>query len=61
MTGDGIAAAYDGLLDGLVADEPAADSVAVLETDVLMDSAVSRRRVAEQTLSFALTLCPLTL
>lgn len=56
MTAEGIAAAYAGLLDGLVADEPAADSAAVLETDVLMDSAVSRRRVAEQTLSFALTL-----
>ena len=55
LTGDGIAAEYDGLLDGLVADEPSG-SLPVLETDVLMDSAGARRRLAEQTLSFALGL-----
>ncbi len=55
LTGDGIAAEYDGLLDGLVADEPSG-SLPVLETDVLMDSAHARRRLAEQTLSFVLGL-----
>jgi LPPG:FO 2-phospho-L-lactate transferase len=55
LTSDGIVAAYDGLLDGLVADERAR-SLPVLETDVLMDSASARRRLAEQTLSFALGL-----
>ncbi len=55
LTSDGIVAEYDGLLDGLVADQPSA-SLAVLETDVLMDSAADRRRLAEQTLSFALGL-----
>lgn len=55
LSSDGIAAAYDGLLDGLVADEPAA-SLPVLETTVLMDSAASRRTVAKRTLEFALAL-----
>jgi LPPG:FO 2-phospho-L-lactate transferase len=55
LTSDGIAAEYDGLLDGLVADEPCG-SLPVLETDVLMDSAGARRRLAEQTLGFALGL-----
>jgi LPPG:FO 2-phospho-L-lactate transferase len=55
LSSDGIADGYDGLLDGLVADEPTL-SLPVLETDVLMDSTTSRRRVAEQTLGFALAL-----
>ena len=55
LTSDGIAADYDGLLDGLVADEPPG-SLPVLETDVLMDSGRARRRLAEQTLEFALGL-----
>jgi LPPG:FO 2-phospho-L-lactate transferase len=55
LSSDGIAAGYAGLLDGLVADEPAA-SLPVLETSVLMDSAASRRTVAERTLEFALAL-----
>ena len=55
LTSDGIVAEYEGLLDGLVADQPAR-SLPVLETDVLMDSADARRRLAEQTLQFALGL-----
>jgi LPPG:FO 2-phospho-L-lactate transferase len=55
LSSDGIVAHYDGLLDGLVADEPTA-AVPVLTTDVLMDSADARRRLAEQTLEFALSL-----
>jgi LPPG:FO 2-phospho-L-lactate transferase len=57
LTSDGVAAAYGGLLDGLVADEPT-DAVALLQTDVLMDTDEARRRVAEATLEFALALAP---
>ena len=48
----GIATCYDGLLDGLVADE-ATDGLPVLRTDVLMRDADDRRRLATQTLRFA--------
>jgi LPPG:FO 2-phospho-L-lactate transferase len=48
----GIAAYYDGLLDGLVADERC-DGLPVLETDVAMPDADARRRVAQETLDFA--------
>jgi LPPG:FO 2-phospho-L-lactate transferase len=51
----GIAAAYEGLIDGLVADERTR-ALPVLETDVLLTDAEGRRRVAEQTLQFALGL-----
>ena len=40
---------------GLVADERSS-RVPVLETDVLMDTAAARVRVAEETLRFALSL-----
>ena len=52
LTADGIAACYEGLIDGLVADERA-DGVPTLETDVAMDGADGRRRLARETLSFA--------
>jgi LPPG:FO 2-phospho-L-lactate transferase len=52
ISSDGIAAAYSGLIDGLVADEPTA-AIEVLETEVLMDRAEARRRLAEQTIEFA--------
>jgi LPPG:FO 2-phospho-L-lactate transferase len=52
LTSDGIAAQYEGVIDGLVADRRARD-VPVLETDVLMDTPAARRRVAEETLGFA--------
>jgi LPPG:FO 2-phospho-L-lactate transferase len=52
LTSTGIATLYNGLLDGLVADERTA-AVPVLETDVMMDSVPARARVAEETLRFA--------
>jgi hypothetical protein len=55
LSADGIAAFYDGLIDGLVADERA-DAVPVLETDVLMGNSEQRRHVAEQALNFSLGL-----
>ncbi|MGI9185674.1 MAG: 2-phospho-L-lactate transferase [Solirubrobacteraceae bacterium] len=55
LSSDGIAAAYHGLLDGLVADQRT-EALPVLETSVLMDTPQARRQVAEQTLTFARTL-----
>jgi LPPG:FO 2-phospho-L-lactate transferase len=49
---EAIAACYEGLIDGLVADEPV-DGLPVLQTDTLMRDADSRRRVATETLAFA--------
>jgi LPPG:FO 2-phospho-L-lactate transferase len=43
---------YAGLLDGVVSDEPL-DSLPALRTDVLMDDAEGRRRLAAETLEFA--------
>jgi LPPG:FO 2-phospho-L-lactate transferase len=55
LTSDGVASGYGGLLDGLVADQ-ATSKLPVLKTDVSMDTPAARRRVAEQTLDFALGL-----
>jgi LPPG:FO 2-phospho-L-lactate transferase len=55
LSSDGVAAAYDGLLDGLVADERAA-SVPTLETDVDLGDPAARERVARETLAFAAAL-----
>jgi LPPG:FO 2-phospho-L-lactate transferase len=55
LTSEGIAAQYDGLLDGLVADERA-DSLPTLVTDVEMADDDARRRVARETLAFAAAL-----
>jgi LPPG:FO 2-phospho-L-lactate transferase len=52
---DGIAACYDGLLDGLVADA-ATVAAPTLTTEVLLDTPARRRSVAEQTLAFAASL-----
>jgi LPPG:FO 2-phospho-L-lactate transferase len=53
----GAAAAYTGLIDGLVADERVPGSeVPLLETDVLMDGDDGRRRVASATLEFGASL-----
>ncbi len=49
---EGIADFYGELLDGIVADENVG-RLASLRTDTRMDDAVGRRRVAEETLSFA--------
>ncbi len=46
---------YDGLLAGLVADEPSR-ALPTLEIDVAMPDAAGRRRVAQETLDFALAL-----
>ncbi len=54
ITSAGVAAMYDTLIDGLVADEPTA-AVTTLQTDVLMPDAGGRRRLADATLQFALT------
>jgi LPPG:FO 2-phospho-L-lactate transferase len=55
LSSEGISAFYDGLLDGLVADERT-DALPVLETDVEMADAAGRRRVAQEALDFALAL-----
>jgi LPPG:FO 2-phospho-L-lactate transferase len=60
LSSDGIAAYYDGLIDGIVADQRTA-RLPVLETDVLMDTPAARRRVAEEALRFALALRPTSL
>jgi LPPG:FO 2-phospho-L-lactate transferase len=55
LSSDGIAAYYDGLLDGLVADERT-DALPTLETDVGMPDAAARHRLARESLDFALAL-----
>jgi len=55
LTASGIAGLYAGLIDGLVADERT-DAMPLLETDVLMADAAGRRRLAHETLQFALAL-----
>jgi LPPG:FO 2-phospho-L-lactate transferase len=55
LTTDGIAQSYDQLIDGVIADQRAT-ALPTLETDVMMDTDQSRRRVAEDTLRFALAL-----
>ncbi|MEA2482362.1 MAG: 2-phospho-L-lactate transferase [Thermoleophilaceae bacterium] len=49
-----IEAAYEGTLDGVVADEPG--ELPCLQTDVLMDTAEARARVAAEALAFARSL-----
>jgi LPPG:FO 2-phospho-L-lactate transferase len=55
LSSDGIAAAYDGLLDGIVADERA-DGLPTLETDVMLGDPGARRRLAAEVLGFAAAL-----
>lgn len=55
LTATGIAGFYGELLDGLVADQQT-DKLPVLRTDMLMADADGRRRLAEETLQFALAL-----
>jgi LPPG:FO 2-phospho-L-lactate transferase len=52
LDASGIAATYDGLIDGLVADDRT-NAVPTLLTDVLMDGATGRERLAAETLRFA--------
>jgi LPPG:FO 2-phospho-L-lactate transferase len=51
----GVAAYYAGIIDGLVCDEPIG-ALPVLQTDVLMQGAAGRRRLAQEALEFALSL-----
>jgi LPPG:FO 2-phospho-L-lactate transferase len=55
LSSAGIAAAYAGLIDGLIADERT-DALPTLETEVLMDTPERRSRLADETLRFALAL-----
>lgn len=55
VTSTGIASLYAGLIDGLVADERT-ELLPVLDTNVLMDSARARARLAAEALEFALAL-----
>jgi len=55
LSSDGIAAHYEGVIDGLVADTRT-HNLPVLETDVLMDTPDARHRVAHETLRFAVAL-----
>lgn len=54
-TAAGLLDAYEGLLDGIVADEPVA-GVPTLQTDTLMDTPAARARVAAETVDFARSL-----
>jgi LPPG:FO 2-phospho-L-lactate transferase len=51
----GVAGAYAGVIDGIVADEPA-DGIPELVTDTVMRSAEGRTRVAREVLDFAASL-----
>jgi LPPG:FO 2-phospho-L-lactate transferase len=51
----GVAAYYAGVIDGFVCDEPL-DGLPVLKTDLLMEGAHGRRRLAKEALEFALSL-----
>ena len=51
----GLLDAYEGLLDGIVADEPVA-GVPTLQTDTLMDTPAARARLAAETVDFARSL-----
>jgi LPPG:FO 2-phospho-L-lactate transferase len=55
LDSDGIAEHYEGLIDGLVADQRA-EHIPTLETDVALDDPASRRRVAREVLQFAAAL-----
>jgi LPPG:FO 2-phospho-L-lactate transferase len=55
LSSDGIVAAYRGLVEGLVADQQA-QAVPTLKTETLMDTPEAARRLAEETLRFALSL-----
>jgi LPPG:FO 2-phospho-L-lactate transferase len=55
LSGDGIAAHYGDTIDGLVADDRT-DRVPVLVTDLLMSDTAACKRLADDTLRFALAL-----
>jgi LPPG:FO 2-phospho-L-lactate transferase len=51
VSADGVARVYDGLIDGLVTDEPC-EVVPSLRTDTLLSDPAGRRRLAAETLGF---------
>jgi LPPG:FO 2-phospho-L-lactate transferase len=55
LSAAGIARAYGGVIDGVVADEPSG-AAAELVTDTLMDTAEARDRLAREVLDFAASL-----
>ena len=55
MSATGIAAAYDGLIDGMVADE-SVDRLPTLVTDTRMDTPAARKRLGHEVLGFARSL-----
>jgi LPPG:FO 2-phospho-L-lactate transferase len=55
LSAAGIAAAYEEVLDGVVADEPV-DGLPALTTGTLMDTAEARERLAREVLDFASSL-----
>lgn len=56
VSASGISALYDGLIDGLVTDEISDHPLPTLPANMLMDNAEARRRLAAETLDFALSL-----
>jgi LPPG:FO 2-phospho-L-lactate transferase len=56
LSAAGVARAYEDVIDGLVADEPADVAIPQLETDTLMEGEEGRRRLAEDVLAFATSL-----
>ena len=56
VSADGVASLYAGLIDAIVCDEAVSAEVPALRTDTLMRDAAQRRRLAEETLGFALAL-----
>ena len=56
VSATGVASLYDGLIDGLVADESADQPLPTLRANMLMDSADARGRLAAETLEFAASL-----
>ncbi|MGH2875592.1 MAG: 2-phospho-L-lactate transferase [Solirubrobacteraceae bacterium] len=59
LSSRGIAAAYAGIIDGLVADEvDTGTGLPALQADVQLGDPIARRRVAELALDFATTLAP---
>jgi LPPG:FO 2-phospho-L-lactate transferase len=56
LTADGVAQLYDGLIGGIVSDEPVTAGLPSRQADLLMDSAPARERLARESLEFALSL-----
>jgi LPPG:FO 2-phospho-L-lactate transferase len=55
LSAGGLASLYEGVIDGLVTDEPQELALPTLRTDLRMDGPEGRRRLASETLEFAQT------